>query len=51
MPAGLRTRRSLFPVLAGFALPFEVVAQVAPPWVAGLQLWTVRDQLSAVTAP
>lgn len=46
MPAGLRTRRSLFPVLAGFALPFEVVAQVAPPWVAGLQLWTVRDQLS-----
>jgi sugar phosphate isomerase/epimerase len=47
MPAGLRTRRSLFPILAGLALPFEAVAQVAPPWTAGLQLWTVRDQLSA----
>lgn len=47
MPAGLRTRRSLFPAIAGLALPFEAVAQVARPWDAGLQLWTVRDQLSA----
>jgi sugar phosphate isomerase/epimerase len=47
MPAGLRTRRSLLPILAGLALPVEAFAQVASPWIAGLQLWTVRDQLGA----
>jgi sugar phosphate isomerase/epimerase len=31
--------------LAGLALPFEAAARVAPPWLPGLQLFTVRDLL------
>ena len=48
MPAGLAyTRRSLFSVLAGLALPFEAVARGPAPWRPGLQLFTVRDLLGA----
>src|SRR5262245_56070019 len=48
MPAapGL-TRRSLLPVLAGLALPFDAVARPPAPWLPGLQLFTVRDVLRA----
>jgi sugar phosphate isomerase/epimerase len=46
MPASrVRTRRSLFSLMAGLALPFEAVSRVATPWVPGLQLFTVRDLL------
>lgn len=47
MPARpVHTRRSLFPGLAGLALPFGAAAQAAPPWAVGLQLFTVRDLLA-----
>lgn len=47
MPAGrVRTRRSLFPLVTGLALPFEAAAQGAPSWLPGLQLFTVRDLLA-----
>ena len=48
MPAALgHTRRSLLPLLAGLALPLKVLAQSRPSWRPGLQLYTVRDALSA----
>jgi sugar phosphate isomerase/epimerase len=48
MPAALgHTRRSLLPLLAGLALPLEALAQSRTPWRPGLQLYTVRDALSA----
>ena len=34
-------------MLAGLAMPLDVVAQSRTPWLAGLQLYTVRDALSA----
>ena len=33
------------PVLAGLALPRELLAQARPSWRPGLQLYTVRDAL------
>jgi sugar phosphate isomerase/epimerase len=48
MPPTLgRTRRSLLPVLAGLALPRDLLAQSRPSWRPGLQLYTVRDALGA----
>jgi sugar phosphate isomerase/epimerase len=48
MPAALgHTRRSLLPVLAGLALPRDVLAQSGASWRPGLQLYTVRDALGA----
>lgn len=41
------TRRALLPLLAGFALPLEVLAQLRTSWRPGLQLYTVRDALHA----
>ena len=41
------TRRSLLPVIAGLALPFNVLAQPRPSWRPSLQLYTVRDALDA----
>ena len=41
------TRRSLWPALAGLALPQDLVAQQRPSWRPGLQLYTVRDALAA----
>ena len=41
------TRRSLVPVVAGLGLPLGVSAQPRPSWLAGLQLYTVRDLLAA----
>ena len=35
------------PVLAGLALPRELLAQSRPSWRPGLQLYTVRDALGA----
>ena len=35
------------PVLAGLALPRELLAQARPSWRPGLQLYTVRDALGA----
>ena len=42
-----RTRRSLLPGLAAFAVPLGVLAQPRPSWRAGVQLYTVRDALAA----
>ena len=48
MPAALgHTRRSLLPIVAGLALPLGALAQSRPSWRPGLQLYTVRDALSA----
>jgi sugar phosphate isomerase/epimerase len=47
MPASPRTRRSLFPALAGFGLPLQALAQSPASWRAGVQLYTVRDLLDA----
>src|SRR5882724_10343329 len=48
MPTALgSTRRSLLPILAGLALPLEALAQSRTSWLPGLQLYTVRDLLSA----
>src|SRR4029453_16973462 len=48
MPAALgHTRRSLLPTLAGLAVPRGALAQSRPSWRPGLQLYTVRDALSA----
>lgn len=41
------TRRALLPVVAGLALPSDVLAQSRPSWRPGLQLYTVRDGLNA----
>ena len=35
------------PILAGLALPLEALAQSRTSWVPGLQLYTIRDLLSA----
>ena len=40
-------RRSLLPILAGFAMSRNVPAQSRPSWRPGLQLYTVRDALDA----
>jgi sugar phosphate isomerase/epimerase len=40
------TRRSLLAIVAGLATAFRVLAQT-PSWLAGLQLWTIRDALGA----
>jgi sugar phosphate isomerase/epimerase len=42
-----RSRRSLLPILAGLAVPLNAFAQSRPSWRPGLQLYTVRDALSA----
>jgi sugar phosphate isomerase/epimerase len=34
------------PVLAGLALPHDILAQLRPSWRPGLQLYTVRDAIS-----
>lgn len=41
------TRRSLLTILLGLGFSRDALAQPRGPWFAGLQLYTVRDQLGA----
>jgi len=48
MPTALgRTRRSLLPILAGLACRSKLLRKSRTSWLPGLQLYTVRDLLSA----